>query len=73
MCIAVAGKVIETDGKTALINYHGNITKISVGIVNPKVGEYCLVHAGCAVEIVSEERAGEIEDIIRLLEEVYSE
>lgn len=71
MCVAVPGKVISITDSKAEIEYRGNIIKASIGIVTPKVGDFCLIHAGCVIEIISPERAGELEEIIGLLEEEY--
>ena len=49
MCIAIPGKVVEVDGARARVDYSGNQVTVNTGLVEPKVGQYVLVHAGCRV------------------------
>lgn len=74
MCVAVPGKVIETDGNKAIIEV-GNVKReIYIHLV-PEVslGQYVLVHAGCAIQIVDEEEAKQTLEIIKGLidDEIY--
>ena len=67
MCIAVPGKVISIDGNFAKVDFGGNTVKVNIGIVEPDIGEYVLVHAGCAIQVMGEEEAREI---INLYDEI---
>ena len=67
MCVAYPGVVERLEGKTALVNFRGNVVKVAAGFVNPKVGERVLVHAGYIMQVVSQSEAEELE---QLLEEV---
>ena len=71
MCIAVPMKVVSIDEKnrTGKVLYSGNEMNINVSLVTPHVGDYVLVHAGCAIEIVQKESAEETLDIFKSLEE----
>ena len=69
MCIAVPGKVIEISGMDAKVDFNGNIVKVNVGLVAPRVGQYVLVHAGCAIEVMEHDRA---EEMIALFSELES-
>lgn len=60
MCIAIPGKILEIDGKTAQASFGGATTKVNVSMVEAKVGDYVLVHAGCAIEVLSESQAEEL-------------
>lgn len=66
MCLAIPGKVIEIDKTKATIEV-GNIKReVFVQLVpEVKIGEYVLVHAGCAIEIVDEEEALKTLDILK--------
>lgn len=57
MCLAVPARVIETDGRQALVEVLGNRRRIDVGLVAATVGQYVLVHAGIAIEVLDEEEA----------------
>ena len=73
MCVAIPGKVISIDGNKAVVDIAGNRMDINIGVVSPKVGDYVLLHAGYAVEIVSMEQADEISRLLNELEETFRE
>ncbi|MBQ2064112.1 MAG: HypC/HybG/HupF family hydrogenase formation chaperone, partial [Firmicutes bacterium] len=60
MCIAIPGKVVEVDGLRAKVDYSGNQVMVNTGLVTPKVGQYVLVHAGCAIEVMEKDKAEEL-------------
>ncbi len=68
MCVAIPGRVIEIDGTTAKVDFNGNSVNVNIGLVEPKVGQYVLVHAGCAIEVMEKEQAQEIIDLFADLE-----
>ncbi|MCQ2545001.1 MAG: HypC/HybG/HupF family hydrogenase formation chaperone [Clostridia bacterium] len=68
MCVAIPGRVTEVDGITAKVDFNGNSVNVNVGLVEPKVGQYVLVHAGCAIEVMEKEQAEEIIDLFADLE-----
>lgn len=70
MCIAIPGKVIATDGTTAQVDFKGNTVDVNVGLVDPKPGQYVLVHAGCAIEVMEQDKATELMDLFSELEEL---
>lgn len=59
MCLAVPAEVVEIlESDIALIEAGGARKRISLSLVDgAKVGDYVLVHAGFAIEIVDEEEA----------------
>lgn len=63
MCLAVPGKVIGIDGKVARIDYGGTIREANISLVEAKVGEYVIVHAGYAIQKMSETEAKETLDL----------
>jgi hydrogenase expression/formation protein HypC len=73
MCIALPGRVVRIDGKTAEIDYSGLKTTVALGLVDPKVGDFVLVHAGCAIEIMEPDRARDLLDLVRELEEASND
>ncbi len=64
MCLAIIGKVLETDEKNAVIEYHGSRIKASAGLMKVEKGEYVLVHAGCIIQKVTEDDAAATEEIM---------
>ncbi len=62
MCLAVPLRIAEIDGKNAVGEREGIRRNIRLDFIrNPRVGEYVIVHAGFAIERLSEEQA--LEDL----------
>ena len=62
MCLAVPLKLIEIDGKEAVGDAMGVRRRIRVDFIpEPKIGDYVIVHAGFAIERLSEQQA--LEDL----------
>lgn len=55
MCIAVPGKVARIDGNRATVDFSGNMVEAQAGLVDVKVGDNVLVHAGCIIQVLSQE------------------
>ena len=70
MCIAIPGKVLSVNGDTAQVDFRGNIVPVNIGLIDPQPGQYVLVHAGCAIEVMEKEKAEEIADLFAELEEL---
>ena len=68
MCLAIPGKVIEIDENKehAIVDYgDGTKRKANITLVNVKIGDYILVHAGFAIEVLNEKEAQETIDLFR--------
>lgn len=59
MCLAIPGKVLTTSGKKAKVDFGGTQREVDVSLVDAKVGEYVIVHAGFAIQILDEKDAKE--------------
>ena len=70
MCVAIPGKVIEIMENTAKVDFNGNIVNVSTGLIEPEVGQYVLVHAGCAIEVMEHEKAQELLELFADLDSV---
>ena len=58
MCLAVPLRLIEINGAVGEGEFDGVRRKVQLTFVpNAKVGDYVIVHAGFAVEIMDEEQA----------------
>jgi len=68
MCVAIPGKVVEINGTIGQVSFSGNIVPIELGLVRAKVGDYVVVHAGLALEVLSEDKAQELMDLFAELE-----
>lgn len=70
MCIAIPGRVTELSDNKAKVDFNGNLVDVNTGLVEPKVGQYVLVHAGCAIEVMEQDKAQELIDLFTELEEL---
>jgi len=70
MCIAIPGKIVSIDSRMAKVDFNGNIVDVNVGLIDAKVGDYVLVHAGCAIEVMSKDSALELIELFHDLEEL---
>ena len=52
MCLAVPAKVVEITHDTAKLDYGGIIREANISLVGPKIGDYVIVHAGYAIQIL---------------------
>lgn len=59
MCLAVPGKIVKIEGDTGDIDFGGVIRKANITMVEAKVGDWAVIHAGFAIEIMDEEEAQE--------------
>ena len=59
MCLAVPMKVVELNDNTAKVEVGGTQRTIGLDIIDPKprIGEYVIVHAGFAINILDEDEA----------------
>ncbi|MCX7708296.1 MAG: HypC/HybG/HupF family hydrogenase formation chaperone [Clostridia bacterium] len=71
MCLAIPGEVLEIKDKKAVISVMGAKTEVSIELLeNVKIGDYLIVHAGCAIAIVDEKEAMETIELFRELGEI---
>jgi len=68
MCLAIPGKIVDIDKNKeySLVDYgEGTKRKINVSLVDAKVGDYVLVHAGFAIQVLDEKEAKETLNLFR--------
>ena len=68
MCVALPGKVIEMNGRIATVDFNGNIVKADSGLVDVKVGDNVLVHAGCIIQKMDDKMAYEMNELFNEIE-----
>ena len=68
MCIAIPGEIVSNEGHMAKADFSGNIVDVNTGLIDAKVGQYVLVHAGCAIEVMEKEKAEELIELFAELE-----
>jgi hydrogenase expression/formation protein HypC len=66
MCLGIPGKIVDIEGEDALerlghVSFGGIIKKVSVALVpEAQVGDYVIVHAGFALQILDEQEAHQV-------------
>jgi hydrogenase expression/formation protein HypC len=71
MCVAVSGRIVSIDGDRAKADVLGNVCDVNILLVKPKVGDYVMIHAGCAIEIVKKETHDEIDALLKEIRDCY--
>jgi len=65
MCLAAPAKIIELiDKDNAIVDIRSVRQKTNISLIDIKVGEWVLIHAGIAINKIDEERALEALKII---------
>jgi hydrogenase expression/formation protein HypC len=59
MCLAYPGKIVDLNGDFARVDFgEGTIKEgVNISLVQARIGNYVLVHAGYAIQIVDEAEA----------------
>lgn len=70
MCVAIPAKVIEIINNEAIANYGGVKTSVNISLIEDlKIGDYVLIHAGCAMQKIDEDEAQKTLELFKLLGE----
>jgi hydrogenase expression/formation protein HypC len=66
MCLGVPAKIEKIEGDFAIADFDGIKRKISIQLTpDIKINEYCLVHAGFAIEKITKAYAKELKDYLK--------
>lgn len=58
MCLAYPGKVVKTEGETAVVDFGGVRKRVRLDLVEGvKEGDYVIVHAGHAIQVLDQVEA----------------
>ena len=55
--MAVPGKIVSISGDTGDVDFGGVIKQANLSMVDAKIGEWVVVHAGFAIETMDEKEA----------------
>lgn len=67
MCVAYPGRVVSIKGTHGTVDFSGTEVPVNLAMVPAKIGDYVLVHAGMAIQIVEKKEA---HDWISLFKEI---
>ncbi|MEM2320958.1 MAG: HypC/HybG/HupF family hydrogenase formation chaperone [Candidatus Bathyarchaeia archaeon] len=68
MCLAVPARIIEINGDLAKVDFGGGVIReANISLVDARIGDYVLVHAGYAIQVLDKEEA---EETLRLWREI---
>lgn len=74
MCLSIPGKIISVDGEIAKISVGGSEVEAGIQLLDEvQEGDYVLVHSGFALQVISEQEAQNMLEVIRELDEVAEE
>ena len=59
MCLAIPGRVERIEGDKAVVDYGGIRREVDISLVDVNEGEYVIVHAGFAIQVLDEREAKE--------------
>ncbi|MGQ9587799.1 MAG: HypC/HybG/HupF family hydrogenase formation chaperone [Thermoplasmata archaeon] len=65
MCLAVPAEVRSIEGHMATVDYGGVSRTANISLVDAKVGDYVIVHAGYAIQVMDREEAEKTLELFR--------
>jgi hydrogenase expression/formation protein HypC len=65
MCLAVPAEVKSIEGHTATVDYGGVSRIANISLVEAKVGDFVIVHAGYAIQVMDRQEAEKTLEIFR--------
>ncbi len=65
MCLAIPGKIIAIKNQLATVDFSGIKKEINISLVDVKIGEYVMVHAGFAIEKMDDAYAKEMQEYLK--------
>ncbi|MFA6184384.1 MAG: HypC/HybG/HupF family hydrogenase formation chaperone [Parcubacteria group bacterium] len=66
MCLAFPGKIIKISGQNAIVDFDGVKKEINISLLSDaKKGDFVIVHAGFAIEKISQENKEEIDEMLK--------
>jgi hydrogenase expression/formation protein HypC len=68
VCLAIPGKIVDIDAEQerAVVDYgDGTKREANITLVEVRIGDYVLVHAGFAIQVLDEKDAKETLDLFR--------
>lgn len=60
MCLAIPGKIISKRGEQSIVDFDGIRKEVNTLLVKAKKGDWVIVHAGFAIQKLSQKDAQEV-------------
>jgi hydrogenase expression/formation protein HypC len=74
VCLAIPAKLIEVNGMEGVAEIGGTRRNVVLTLVeDPSPGQYVLLHAGYAIEIIDEKQAAELAEMHREILELVED
>lgn len=74
MCLAIPAKVVKLNGNVARVDFGEEVLRdVNVTLVDAMVGDYVLVHAGYAIQVIDKKEAQETLQLWREILEMPEE
>lgn len=71
MCLGIPGRVEEVKGDEAIVSFGGTRRSVRLDLIDEvSVGDYVIVHAGFAIQVLDQEEALEM---LNTLKEMFKE
>jgi hydrogenase expression/formation protein HypC len=65
MCLAVPAEVKSIDGHMATVDYGGVSRTANISLVEARVGDFVIVHAGYAIQVMDRDEAEKTLEMFR--------
>ena len=66
MCLSIPARIVSINGSSAEVSVGGTVFSAGLQMIeNAKVGDYILLHAGFAIQKISEKEATETLNLIK--------
>jgi hydrogenase expression/formation protein HypC len=70
MCLAIPARVVEIRDDVAYVDFGGGVLReVNIALVEARVDDYVLVHAGYAIQVIDRKEA---EETLRLWNEILA-
>ena len=74
MCLSIPVRIVSIDGSMAEVSAGGTIFKAGLHMIeDAKIGDYILLHAGFAIQKISEKEATETLEILKEMNDSLNE
>lgn len=74
MCLAIPGKIVKIENMTGLAEILGASREVSLDLLKDiQIGDYVLIHAGCAIQKIDEEEALKTIELFNELKGLFNE